>query len=67
MFTDKEKSLLFYSLEAFQKTLYQDVENNKIDYSYENYMPVISEINYITTDLNKLNNIIDVLLNKLCK
>lgn len=67
MFTDKEKSLLFYSLEAFQRTLYQDVENNKIDYSYENYMPVISEINDITTDLTKLNNIIDVLLNKLCK
>lgn len=67
MFTDKEKSLLFYSLEAFQRTLYQDVENNKIDYIYENYMPVISEINDITTDLNKLNNIIDVLLNKLCK
>lgn len=67
MFTDKEKSLLFYSLEAFQRTLYQDDENDIINYNYENYTPVIFEINNITSDLNKLNNIIDVLLDKLCK
>lgn len=67
MLTEKQKTLLFYALEAVQRTLYFDEEFNSFDYSYQSFQLQADEYNELAKDMNELQTLIDKTLDDLCK
>lgn len=67
MLTEKQKTLLFYALEATQKTLYYDEEFNSFDYDYQSFQLQADEYNELAKDMNELQTLIDKTLDDLCK
>ena len=67
MLTEKQKTLLFYALEAVQRTLYFDKEFNSFDYSYQSFQLQADEYNELAKDMNELQTLIDKTLDDLCK
>jgi len=67
MLTEKQKTLLFYALEAVQKTLYFDKEFNSFDYDYQSFQLQADEYNELAKDMNELQKLIDSTLDNLCK
>lgn len=64
--TEKQKELLFYALSAIERTLYFDDDLEQIDYNYNNFQLDVYAINEITSDINKLQDLIDKTLSDLC-
>lgn len=66
MLTEEQKTLLFYALEAVQKTLYFDKEFNSFDYDWNSFHLQAHEYNKLAKDMNGLHKLIDKTLDDLC-
>lgn len=67
MLTEKQKTLLFYALEAVQGTLYYDNDFKSFDYDYNNFILQTNEYNELAKDMNELQTLIRKTLDYLCK
>lgn len=67
MLTEGQKTLLFYALEAVQKTLYFDKELNSFDYDYSSFQLQAHEYNGLAKDMYGLHKLIDKTLAELCE
>lgn len=67
MLTEEQKTLLFYALEAVQKTLYFDKEFNSFDYDYNSFQLQAHEYNGLAKDMHGLHKLIAKTLAQLCE
>jgi hypothetical protein len=62
--TEQQKILLFYALEALERTLTTD-EDGDIYFNYEDYMPCTTELAKLGNE-EQLRELIDKTLSQLC-
>lgn len=63
--TENQKTLLFYALEALERTLFTD-EDGDIAFNYVDFMPCVSELAKLGNEM-ELRLLIEQTLNELCK